>query len=63
MAQAACVMTPGIENIVIDLATEMTEWLQGDESWQAVLRGGVIMEVNRTRKLVPTQRAQPQGPQ
>jgi hypothetical protein len=37
------------------------------ENWQIVLHGGkggdVVMEVKRTRKLVPTHRTQPQAPQ
>lgn len=56
-----------VEAVVKDLVKELAALMTSGENWQIVLHGGrsgdVLMEVKRTRKLLPTQRNQPQSPQ
>ena len=55
-------MTPTVETVVVDLTRELSQLMTSGENWQIVLHGGrgadVLMEVKRTRKLVPQRRRQ-----
>lgn len=60
-------MSTVVEAVISDLIKELGQLMASGENWQIVLHGGrggdVVMEVKRTRKLLPTQRSQPQSPQ
>jgi hypothetical protein len=50
-------MTSTFDAVVSSLARELSQLIQSGENWQIVLHGGrggdVVMEVKRTRQLVP----------
>ena len=55
-------MTPTVETVMIEFARELSQLMTSGENWQIVLHGGrggdVLMEVKRTRKLVPPHKRQ-----
>ena len=55
-------VTPNVETIVRELAEELWKLIQSGENWQVELHGGrggdVVMEVKRTRQLVPPRKQQ-----
>lgn len=55
-------MNSTIETLVTGLVGELSQLIQSGENWQIVLHGGrggdVVMEVKRTRQLVPPRKRQ-----
>lgn len=55
-------MPSTVEAVIADLTNELTQLMTSGENWQIVLHGGktgdVVLEVKRTRKLLPTQKQQ-----
>lgn len=53
-------MPVAVEAVLLDLTKEIAQLMQSGENWQIVLHGGktgdVVLEVKRTRKLLPVQR-------
>ena len=51
-------LTPAVETVLAALARELPQLMMSGENWQVVLHGGrggdVILEIKRTRTLVPT---------
>lgn len=55
-------MPAAVEVVINDLSRELAQLMSSGENWQIVLHGGkrgdVVLEVKRTRKLLPTQKLQ-----
>jgi hypothetical protein len=53
-------MPSTVETVVTILSKELAQLMTSGENWQIVLHGGksgdVVLEVKRTRKLLPTQK-------
>ena len=57
-------MPAAVEEVLVELSKELTQLMTSGENWQIVLHGGktgdVVLEVKRTRKLLPMQKQQVQ---
>lgn len=53
-----------VEAVLNDLSRELVQLMTSGENWQIVLHGGkggdVVLEVKKTRKLLPTEKQRPQ---